>query len=391
MKHYCPLPWVNLYAEVDGFEPCCNWKRNNGDVIASTAHEGFHGIKIQQIRQDMLDGKAIANCEYCYNDEAIGAKSFRQSAIDRYGIVTEPKLECLDVVFDNVCNLKCRGCNSSASHLWRSDEIELYGAPLVPDKYTKNTSLDADDCTHLNSISISGGEPFVSKDCESFLQNLRDKNVIQNIKLTFATNCTVIPSDPVHRSLLECQDLHMILSIDGIGELNEYFRSPSVWSECVEVMKYFDSLIDLRADKKTLISVRTTVYIYNVNKLKEIEVFFQEHFPRFQITKRNISVEPTMLAIKNMPDDLKDQVRSIVESYGEEYSEVLSMLNQKGENLFDEFLFFHNKLDSLRKEQLGNANQLLSDYLAQHTSKYTGYLDGKKVFLCITSETTTTG
>jgi pyruvate-formate lyase-activating enzyme len=384
MKHYCPLPWVNLYAEIDGFEPCCNWKRLPGDEVAQDADQGFHGIKIQQVRQDMLAGKSIPNCEYCYNDESIGAKSFRQSAIERYGIVNEPNIQSLDIAFDNVCNLKCRGCNSSASHLWRNDEIELYGQPLVKDKYTKNLTFQTADISHLKSVTISGGEPFFSKDCEQFLIDLKNKNIIKNIDLTFATNCTIIPNSEVHRLLLECNNLNIVLSIDGIGELNEYFRSPSNWNNCVNVMKYFDQLIDLRKDKQTTISVRTTVYIYNVNKLKEIELFFQQNFPRFEQCKRNISVEPTMLSIKNMPNDLKDLIRPIVESYGPNYNEVLNMLNQPGENLFDEFLFFHNKLDSLRKEQLGDANQLLSDYIAQHESKYKGYLDGKKIFPCIT-------
>jgi sulfatase maturation enzyme AslB (radical SAM superfamily) len=384
MKHYCPLPWVNLYAELDGFEPCCNWKRLPGDKIAQDAQQGFHGVKIQQVRQDMLEGKQVSNCEYCYQDEKIGQKSFRQEAINTWGVVTTSSLQSLDVVFDNVCNLKCRGCNSTASHLWRSDEIELYGEPLVKGKYAKNLSWNTTDLSDLKSISISGGEPFVSKDCETFLQTLTDQNLIQNIKLTFATNCTVIPTTAVHKSLVECNNLHIVISIDGIGSLNEYFRSPSVWNECVEVMKYFNSLIDLRKDRQTLVSVRSTVYIYNVNKLKDIEIFFQKNFPRFETTKRNMSVEPTILSIKNMPEELKALVRPIVESYGNDYNDVLNMLNQPGDDLFDQFLFFHNKLDLLRKEQLGNSNQLLSDYIDQYKCKYNGYLDGKKIFPCIT-------
>jgi hypothetical protein len=132
-----------------------------------------------------------------------------------------------------------------------------------------------------------------------------------------------------HKLLVDCDDLHMILSIDGIGSLNEYFRSPSVWDECVKVMKYFDSLIDLRKNKRTLISVRSTVYIYNVNKLKDIELWFKQHFPRFENTKRNICVEPTVLSIKNIPKELKDLMRPVVESYGKDYIEVLNMLNTK--------------------------------------------------------------
>jgi pyruvate-formate lyase-activating enzyme len=387
MKHYCPLPWVNLYAEVDGFEPCCNWKRLPGDKIAQDAYQGFHGIKMQQVRQDMLDGKSIANCENCYKDESIGAKSFRQSAIEKYGIVDKPSIQCLDVVFDNVCNLKCRGCNSTASHQWYDEEFQIYGKPFVEKKYIRNSTLHTMDANHLKHIRISGGEPFFSKDCEQFLKNLRDKDFIKNIDLTFATNCTIIPNASVHESLLECKDLTIVLSIDGIGALNEYIRSPSNWDGCVNTMNYFNTLIDLRKDKNTNITIRTTVYIYNVNKLKEIDLFFEQMFPRFNKSQKQLSVEPTMLSIKNMPQDLKTLVRPSIEKY----SEVLSMLDQPGENLFEEFLFFHNKIDFLRKEKLGEANSLLSDYINNQQSKSNNYLDGGKVFSCIVSEITKAG
>jgi hypothetical protein len=152
-------------------------------------------------------------------------------------------------------------------------------------------------------------------------------------------------------------------------------------------MNYFNTLIDLRKDKNTNITVRTTVYIYNVNKLKEIDLFFEQMFPRFNKSKKQISVEPTMLSIKHMPQDLKTLVRPSVE----EYSEVLSMLDQPGENLFEEFLFFHNKIDFSRKEKLGETNSLLSDYINNRKSKSNNYLDGRKVFSCIVSEITKAG
>jgi len=387
MKYYCPLPWVNSYAEVDSFEPCCNWKRLSKEDIILNINEAFHGIKIKQIRQDMLDGKQIPNCEYCYNDEKVGQKSFRQAAIDTWGVVTVANLQYLDVVFDNICNLKCRGCNSTASHQWYDEEFQIYGKPFVEKKYIRNSTLHTMNANHLKHIRISGGEPFFSKDCEQFLKNLRDKDFIKNIDLTFATNCTIIPNASVHESLLECKDLTIVLSIDGIGTLNEYIRSPSKWNDCVKTMNYFNTLIDLRKDKNTNITVRTTVYIYNVNKLKEIDLFFEQMFPRFNKSKKQISVEPTMLSIKNMPQDLKTLVRPSIE----EYSEVLSMLDQPGENLFEEFLFFHNKIDFSRKEKLGEANSLLSEYINNRESKSNNYLDGRKVFSCIVSEITKAG
>ena len=368
MKKYCPLPFVNSYSELDGFDPCCNWDRLDNNNTETNFDQSFNGIKITQIRNDLLEGKEIPNCHFCYNSEHVGQNSFRRQAIDTWGVITEPKLKRLDIVFDNICNLKCRGCNSTESHLWYDDEIALYGKAAVKQKYIRNTNYQNIDVKNLEQISISGGEPFFSRDCEKFLENLRTQNLLKNIGLTFATNSSIIPSQSFHQSLLECSKLILVLSIDGYDSLNEYFRSPSNWKQCVQTMNYFNNLIDQRNDKPTQILIRTTVYIYNVNKLKEIENFFAKEFPRFKISERNLAIDPAFLSIKNMPNNLKNLVRPIVESYGAEYQDVLNFLNEQGEDLFDEFITFHTELDKIRNENLGSSNQLLHDYIEKYKS-----------------------
>ena len=366
MKHYCPLPFINIYSELDGFDPCCNWNRIKDNNVEEDFNQAFTGKKIIQIRNDLLNGKEIANCQYCYNDENSGQTSFREQAIETWGVVTEAQLKRLDIVFDNICNLKCRGCNSSASHLWYEDEIKLYGTTFVKQKYTKSTSYQNIDASHLEQISISGGEPFYSADCERFLEHLRSNNYLKNIGLTFATNSTITPNNSFQQSLLECKSLTIVLSIDGYKEMNEYFRSPSKWDQCVKAMDYFNTLIDQRKGKETNILFRSTVYIYNVNKLKEIDDFFKQHYPRFEISKRNLSIEPAFLSIKNMPVEYKKIVRPIIESYGKEYSDVLSLLNEEGEDLFDSFVSFHTQLDQIRNESLDTVNPLLSNYITDY-------------------------
>ena len=364
MKKYCPLPFVNIYSELDGFDPCCNWDRLNNNNVESNFTESFKGKKIIQIRNDLLEGKEVPNCHFCYEDDQVGQNSFRQQAIKAWGVVKEPNLKRLDIVFDNVCNLKCRGCNSTESHLWYNDEIALYGKAAVKKKYIRNKNYQDIDVSSLEQIAISGGEPFYSSDCEKFLEKLQGQ--LSNIDLTFATNCTIIPSKSFEQSLLECKTLTIVLSIDGYESLNDYFRSPSRWNHCVEVMKYFNNLIDQRKNKSTYILVRTTVYIYNVNKLKEIEIFFKENFPNFTIDKRNLSTSPAYLSVRHMPEELKNLVRPIVQDYGNEYQDVLNFLNQPGEDLFESFVVFHNKLDKLRNECLGSSNQLLHDYIEKY-------------------------
>jgi MoaA/NifB/PqqE/SkfB family radical SAM enzyme len=394
MKHYCPEPFLNLYSELDGFDPCCAWDRLGDSEPANDYEQAFKGIKITQVRNDLLQGREVANCRVCYDNEKVGQFSFRQEAIEKWGIVTEPQLKKLEMVFDNICNLKCRGCNSTASHLWYEEEIKLYDKTFLKQKYFKNKSYNAIDTAHLEQIAISGGEPFLSKDCEKFLEKLISSNRLKNIGLTFATNCTVIPNNVFHQSLLDCENLKIVLSIDGYDKLNDYFRSPSKWHECVNAMKYFDNLIDLRKDKVTNISFRATVYIYNVNKLLEIEQFFKENFPRFNIEKRNLSESPPCMSIKNMPTALKDLVRPIVESYGESYKDVLNFLNKEGEDLFDTFVSFHSQLDEIRNESLEDCNEMLDSYIKNYKNLNKSY---KVITLeemtenCVLSETTRNG
>ena len=69
------MPFINIYSELDGFNPCCTWRRFDAEDIILDVNEAFNGIKIKQIRQDMIDGKQISNCEDCYHDEKIGLTS----------------------------------------------------------------------------------------------------------------------------------------------------------------------------------------------------------------------------------------------------------------------------------------------------------------------------
>ena len=69
----------------------------------------------------MLAGKQISGCEQCYTAEQHGAESGRQEAIRMFGRPTEAKLKLLGISFDNLCNLKCRGCSTPSSHMWNDD------------------------------------------------------------------------------------------------------------------------------------------------------------------------------------------------------------------------------------------------------------------------------
>lgn len=342
---YCPHPWVGINYIPNYITPCIFWKGA--------------AVDIEHVRSEMLKGNKLAGCEQCYAAEQHGALSGRQEAIRDFGHPTEPTLKYLAINFDNLCNLKCRGCATTSSHLWQDDEIAIYGASFLDTKYI-TTEFQA-DYSHLTHIKISGGEAFLSKRADKFFADLKKQDVLKNIDLGISSNGTTLPSPEAVIAMTESKNCTLSISVDGIGPLNDYFRSGSNFDKLVENLHYFKSL-------GIAIRMHTTVSIYNVNMLQEIEDFFELNFPEFDRGHR-VLLWPQQLSVQHMPDDLKAQVQPIVESYGDKYSDVLEALNSTTDNLFGHFLNFHNKLDSLRNESLGDSNRLLANYIASNNTQ----------------------
>ncbi len=355
---YCPAPWISFTHLADGeVRPCCQW---DGGCDSD--------INFTNIKTDLLAGKELPGCIQCRLAEKAGAVSRRQELIEKYGVVTNSLIKILDMNFDNICNLKCRGCTSYSSHLWYADEQEIYGKTFIPTKYTelnKYTEL-ADlniNISDIEEINVSGGEPFLSKNFDQFANKLfEEQNTIGNLFLNINTNGTVTPSAIVYKLMLEVKNLNISISIDGLAELNQYFRHGADFNKCIEILELFKKLKIERQEKLTNLQIHTTVTIYNVNLLKSIDTFFQENYPEFNKTHR-LLYWPNSMCIRNIPLDLKEKLKTIVEAYGEQYTDVKNELNNHGEDLFDEFVNFHNTLDIRRNESLRTANPLLFDYI----------------------------
>jgi len=366
---YCPFPWIGLNVVPNLVAPCCYW-----------AHDEITGIvDFEKVKQAMINGERVPNCAQCYHDEEHGKDSRRTDYIKKYGVTYKSKLKVLDISFDNVCNLKCRGCVSTNSHLIFEDEKELYGETFIDTKYVTSTYQENLDYSELAEINLSGGEPLLSKKAENFMYDLLQQGKLKNIFLGISTNCTVVPSERWMEIFRGAKDLWITLSIDGHGGINDYFRSGADFESSCEIMKVFDSLFDQRTGL-TEIQLHTTVSAYNVNLLAPIKTFTETNFPRFKHTRR-LLMWPNYLSINHLPADYKKIIRPIVEAYGNEYAEILNFLDQDAEDHFEHFINAHTKLDFLRQETLKDANPLFYEYIEQYKKQNPNRVDSKIFFI----------
>lgn len=373
---YCPLPWIGLNILPGYVAPCCQWHGQgvNTDNIVKIEFANQSEL-FDKTRKAMLANETVEGCQQCKLAEAAGVSSRRLEAIAEYGCPTEIKTELLDISFDNICNLKCRGCASASSHLWYADEKELYGKTFIDKKYIDH-DIDI-DVDNLSFINISGGEPFLSKKFIKFVEKIKSKNILDNLFLSISTNGTVLPPQEVYEILLKSNRTAISISIDGIGKLNEFFRSGSKFDDCLKTIDFFKDLKSHRGNKWTHLQIHSTVSIYNVNLLPEIEKYFQINYPDFEFSHR-ILYWPEQLSIKNLPLDYKELLYPIIDKYDSKYIDVKTELHSEGQDLFDHFLNFHNKLNDLRQENFDGCNKLLQDYINSYHVKP---LDSKVFFL----------
>lgn len=327
----CPAPWVGMQIAPEGASPCCSYKKSS--LVSADKIHSFNDVmyskEFEDLRYKMQNNIIDSNCNQCYIEEKNGQKSHRQFLLENYDN-SEIAVKQLEIIFDNICNLKCKGCNSGGSHLWAKDEIKIYGE-LLHDKKLHNLMFDKYDLTKIQNINISGGEPLLSKTAEKFLSLIN----IKNVHLSLVTNATVQPSQTFLNVFDNCKSLNLTVSLDGYGKLNDFYRVNSNFADIKNNIENFYKYFDKR--KNFSFDIITTVNIYNINMLDEIETFLK-NYPLIN-WKLNILEFPMFLSIRYLPQEYKMLLKTIVKQ-----KHLIEILDQPNENYFKHFVNFHNLL-----------------------------------------------
>jgi len=267
---YCVMPFVHIKQFQNHiYGPCCEFENpihqkinnisaprvtseNNNKAVSLT--DSFNSNYFKHIRKEMIEGNIPAGCERCVNKEKMNVGSYRQWANKEFHTdnfnVEQPLSEIrgLDISFSNECNLTCRMCQPSYSTKWNGiwdNFSSIYNKEWSLSQHEgkstwKIKAIDPLLLPNLEYLKIMGGEPFIGKDHNTFIQNLSNEN-ISNIFFEYNTNATIYPENDILNKLSKAKGGVIKLSIDGIGALNEYIRPGVKWSVIDNVVKqWFD-------------------------------------------------------------------------------------------------------------------------------------------------------
>ena len=305
-KNLCIIPFVHLTSKPDGaVRLCCFSTKYIKDKFGNQLSFGKNSFKqiwnsheMREIRQKMLNNEKLSGCQYCWDEEASGKVSKRMRENKRFlknyghrlnfaksneGSVSENP-PYLDLRLGNQCNLKCRTCNPLFSSLWRK-ELEKNEKAMSENVLLKNTYQNDFNRTKnvenwyetgiffntvkqisssLRRIYISGGEPFLIKRQNLFVDHFLKTGVYKKIVVDMNTNLTYL-DQALLKKLAQFKRVCFSVSIDAYGDKNNWIRSPSKFSK---IEKNMEEILKLSGNVK--VSINCTVSVYNILYLSEL-------------------------------------------------------------------------------------------------------------------------
>jgi hypothetical protein len=347
LNTFCVMPWISLRNYIGSYYTVCCFsdlmvKENNNQN--NDAEKFWNSKKLIKLRKDMLNGVKNSHCDACWINEKNKVKSNRQyfnetffyiindflKKTDKKGFLNK-KPFIFDISVGSACDFSCRMCavpNKKNGKFFDSNkenqEKILKKANVVNKKHFKENIFPF--LNKVRYINIAGGEPFIIRNTEYFLEECVKRGFSKNISLKIVTNFNRSPIKflKLFSKFRRCQ---LDISIDGIDDLYEYIRYPGKWN------KIEKNLVELKkCSGNTFICFAITVQIYNIFNIEEILKFtnkLEKIIDKKIFLYLSCLYRPDFFSVKNLPDDLKNEAVSVIKkaSFQIKDEELLNGLN----------------------------------------------------------------
>ena len=353
---YCTAPFHHIYSDNSGkYRLCCHAQSNKNlkkySSLSHTPFEYFLSDEMEQIRQDMIEGKRIDGCQTCYNIEETGNQSWRQWKYNkRYDHDTYVNRVGLKLrINGSYCNLSCYMCipyNSSTRRKELKDasiDWSKYDSEYLSVHSKQYDKIIDDILQHIELIdymNITGGEPILLPKHWEMIDAI-PKEHAKNITLYYDTNLTTL--EWKDRSIFDIvkkfKDVRLGVSCDHYDEKLSWIRYP------IKVDEFENNLV---IAKDLISQLNCTVSILNIHELDDIHHYYKTKF-NLETSFENVVIGPNILSIKNLPNKkrllIKHKNNNMI------YQELIKESNQKE---YKEGLEYCQKLSDHRNFQFKN-------------------------------------
>ena len=244
----CQAAYHSICINQDGtLDPCCQYSSGKSPEHRYNNFEQYLKDIPTRMHNDAKNNIQHAGCQKCFREEQHGWKSLRQYQNRRYKPTGKEQVGIDNPIYElelrlgNFCNLKCIMCGPDQSssiaaerhiHLERFKKIGAYMPGNEMPYYWKEEEFKQFAQTVLTKnacrVNITGGEPFIIPEVVKFLDMLVPR--ASDLILSFNTNLTEV-GDKLLIALQKFKNIHISISLEGTGAMNDYVRYPSRWGD----------------------------------------------------------------------------------------------------------------------------------------------------------------
>ena len=424
-ESFCSVPWLQIHTEPDGkIMPCCYYAHDGehrlGDWSTDNLSDVFYSDKWNQLRKDFLDGVKPTACQRCWREEATGADSMRTRFNEKYSkhrnaqgeihdyfpdiiargnddgsVDKEINLATVDIIFNNLCNFKCRSCGPTLSSSIAVEEQKLIemGYGLTPqENLLTNSNIDhdldflVDRSDEFTEIHFSGGEPMMQKEHYEFLQLLIEKGKTSTT-IRYNTNLSVytLKDHNAFELLQNFDSVFIVGSVDAMGAQGEYIRNGFDWERSLDWIKTCKEYLP-RADYgiSAVYSLLNSLSAVDLHRyICETELFKTHRGETFGFYLNKLH-NPSYLRTTVLPQEIKSQVNEKVLKHIEwlthncdndvmtanaigHWTDAIKMMNSEDEtHLIPDFYYKTRLLDGIRSDNFEKTFPELHEYMRHH-------------------------
>lgn len=381
---FCMLPWIHMHAFPDGRAyPCCLSLMDHpiGTLKERTMSEIWNDAPLRQMRTNMLEEKTCKECTKCYEQEANGFFSMRNSQNKNMGhhinVVDETQpdgtlerfeLKYYDIRFSNLCNLSCRTCGDIFSSNWVKESKKMGWLPKdAPNvNYAGRYEMDMWEQMepHLDTVEniyFAGGEPLMMKEHWNILEELLSRGRT-DVRLNYNTNFTetVFKQQDVLEMWNKFDRVSVGASLDANWQRGEVMRRGTDWNKIVSNRK---RMLEICPDVDFFISA--TLSIMNVFNVVDFHrEWIEQGLIKPQDFHINILQDPQRYRIDVLPSEMKKRIEELYNSHIEWLSpqddlaravngfrSAITFMNANDNTkLLKEFVYRTDQLDEFRNE-----------------------------------------
>lgn len=376
MKTYCPLPFSEIYSDNNGdYKLCCHATKMSLSVNEYTPFEYWNSDVLNDLRDRMLAGEKIPQCDACWKMEKHGKHSWRHKAILYKGnVLDESKVSLKLRIGTNFCNLACYMCNIKNSSTKTKEHREIFGESheekwlehfgekgtnIHYSRWNKTVEDIINNIDKVQHIHLTGGEPLQLPKQWELLEKIPDSSA-KDITISFDTNLTKIEykENDLYKLRDKFKDIILGISCDHYGEKLSFIRYP------INTLEFEGNLAELISAGFKM-KLNLTLSILNVDDLLQIYKHYNDL--GIEVDCHAVVQRPVILSVRNLPQKMKDEyLEEFKVLPSKTYEFIKAELNTPGKNLNAGIAY----IDTLAKHRKVEWRKTWSDFYGKISDSF---------------------